>query len=48
MNFNLIFKKSRDGSNVSDFHKFCDNKGKTLIMIETTKERKFSGFINVN
>ena len=27
---------------------YCDNKGKTLIMIETTKGRKFGGFTNEN
>ena len=47
--FNLIFKlKTRDVYTTDIFHGFYDNKGKTLIMIETTKERKFSGFINEN
>ena len=46
--YNLIFKKTRDGDTADIFHKFCDNKGKTLIMIETTKGRKFGGFTNEN
>ena len=45
---NLIFKKSRDGNTTQSFHNCCDNKGKTLIMIETTKGRKFGGFTNEN
>lgn len=45
---NLIFKKSRDGNTTQSFHNYCDNKGKTLIMIETTKGRKFGGFTNEN
>ncbi len=45
---NLIFKKSRDGNTTQSFHNHCDNKGKTLIMIETTKGRKFGGFTNEN
>ena len=42
--FNLIFKKSRDGSNVSDFHRFCDNKGKIILLIETNNNFKFGGY----
>ena len=41
--FNLLYKKSRDGSSTKDFHKHCDNKGETLILIETTEGRKFGG-----
>ena len=44
INFNLIFIKSRDGSNVSDFHKFCDNKGKIILLIETNNNLKFGGY----
>ena len=29
--------------NTKDFHKHCDNKGETLILIETTEGRKFGG-----
>ena len=41
--FNLLFKKSTDGNTTKDFHDLCDNKGKTLIIIETTEGRKFGG-----
>ena len=41
--FKLLFKKSRDGNTTKDFHDLCDNKGKTLIIIETTEGRKFGG-----
>ena len=41
--FNLLYKKSRDGSSTKDFHDHCDNKGKTLILIETKEGRKFGG-----
>ena len=40
----LIFKMSENGSKSSDFHKYCDNKGPTLSLIKTTKNRKFGGF----
>ena len=39
--FNLIFKKSRDGSSFQDFHR-----GKTVLLIETKEGRKFGGFTN--
>ena len=43
VDFRLLYKKSRDGSSTKDFHKHCDNKGETLILIETTEGRKFGG-----
>ena len=45
-NFNteLLYRKTRDGSNVKDFHNKCDNKGNTIIFIETTKGYKFGGY----
>ena len=45
-NFNaeLLFRKTRDGSTPNDFHKKCDNKGITIIFIETTKGYKFGGY----
>ena len=46
--FNLLFKKSIDGDTTQDFHNHCDNKGKTLIIIETKEGRKFGGFTNDN
>ena len=42
--FNLLFRKSRDGSTAKDFHRLCDNKGATLIFIETDKGYKFGGY----
>ena len=35
--------KSRDGDSTQDFHNYCDNKGKTLVIIETKEGRKFGG-----
>ena len=35
---------TRDGSNPSDFHNRCDNKGTTIVFIETTKGYKFGGY----
>ena len=40
----LLFRKSRDGSTPNDFHNKCDNKGTTILFIETTKGYKFGGY----
>ena len=45
-NFNteLIFRKTRDGSTPDSFHNKCDNKGITIVFIETAKGCKFGGY----
>ena len=40
----LLFRKTRDGSNPKDFHDRCDNKGITITFIETKKGYKFGGY----
>ena len=40
----LLFRKTRDGSKPNDFHNKCDNKGITIVFIETTKGYKFGGY----
>ena len=46
--YNLLFKKTRDGDTTQRFHAFCDNKGKTVTIIETIEGNKFGGFTNEN
>ena len=43
-NSELLYRKTRDGSTPNDFHNRCDNKGITIIFIETTKGYKFGGY----
>ena len=43
-NSELLFRKTRDGSNIENFHEKCDNKGITIVFIETTKGYKFGGY----
>ena len=43
----LIFKSTRDGYRASDFHKFCDGKGRTVSIIETKDNILFGGFLNI-
>ena len=40
----LLFRKTRDGSTLDAFHNKCDNKGITIVFIETTKGYKFGGY----
>ena len=46
--FELLFWKSKDGSNASYFHKYCDNKGPTLTLIHTNKGKIFGGYTPIN
>lgn len=46
INLQLIYKKSRDGDTINDFHWACDGQGKTVTIIETKEGLKFGGFKN--
>ena len=35
---------SKNGNSSNDFHKYCDYKGPTLVIAETSKNKKFGGF----
>ena len=48
VNFELIFKMSKNGSNSADFHNYCDNKGPTLTIVKTTKNMIFGGFTTLD
>ena len=45
--FNLLFRMSRDGTTTINFHTRCDNKGKTLILIETKDGKRFGGYTSL-
>ena len=40
----LLFRMSKDRKTGKDFHNKCDNKGITIIFIETNKGYKFGGY----
>ena len=46
--FELIFKMSEKGYSSKDFHKFCDDQGPTLLLIETKDNKIFGGFTPLN
>ena len=44
----MIFRMSKDGDKSEDFHKFCDNQGPTLVIVQTTSNKIFGGFTPLN
>jgi hypothetical protein len=44
----LIYDAKRDGDKAETFHSLCDNKGATLIIISTSDDKKFGGFLSVS
>jgi len=40
----LLYQATKDGSSSSDFHSRCDNKGATVVIIETSAGNVFGGF----
>ena len=46
-NFELLYRGSRDAFNANNFHRLCDNKGKTLVLVKNTSGHVFGGFASV-
>ncbi len=42
----LIYRRSRDGSSNSAFHANCENKGPSIVLIETTEGGVLGGYTN--
>ena len=42
--FNLLYRASDHGDKAKTFHQKCDNHQMTLVLVETTKGRRFGGF----
>ena len=47
INFNLLYRATRDGDNSNNFHSRVDNKNSTLTIIKTTSGSKFGVFLEV-
>eukprot|EP00985_Skeletonema_marinoi_P010749 scaffold5048_cov83-Skeletonema_marinoi.AAC.1 len=45
---NLLYRSSRDGQSMADFHGRCDNKGPTLVLIETIEGGIVGGYTNMS
>jgi len=48
INFEIIFKMTENGYDSKDFHKFCDDKEPTLVLVKTKKDKIFGGFTPLN
>jgi hypothetical protein len=44
LTFELLYRKTRDGSKPKDFHDKCDNKGIAITIIETNKGNVFGEY----
>jgi len=45
---NLLFRKSESSDYFDDFHRLCDNKGKTLVLIEGKEDFIIGGYTTKN
>ena len=45
--FDLIYKATRDGDDVKDFHKLCDEISPTLTLCKTKNGNRFGGYTSV-
>ena len=43
----LLYRATRDGSSIEEFHSRCDNYPNTLMLVQTTKGYIFGGFTSV-
>ncbi len=44
----MLFRKSKVGETPKDFHNKCDNKGITILIVETTKGYKLRAYTELN
>jgi hypothetical protein len=42
--FELLYRASRDGWTSGDFHRFCDNRGPTLVVVRSSNGFVFGGY----
>ena len=40
----LLFRKSVNGNSYDEFHRLCDNQGKTIVLIQTENEGIIGGY----
>lgn len=47
LSFELIFKASENGDSSEEFHKFCDGKGPTVVIVKGKNCHIFGGYLTV-
>ena len=48
INTKLLYRKSKDGDDYETFHRLCDNKGPTLILIKSSEGFIIGGYTPIN
>ena len=46
--FRLLYSPTLEANKKEDFHKNCDNKGSTIILVETSNGRRFGAFASLS
>ena len=46
--FRLLYSPTLEANKKEDFHKNCDNKGSTIILVETSNGRRFGAFSSLS
>lgn len=47
LTFNLLYRASKDGDSQEAFHKNCDEKGASLLLIQTKNNKKFGAYTSI-
>lgn len=48
INFNLVYKATKDGDSAADFHSKCDSAQCSVVLVETKKGKRFGGYTSRN
>jgi hypothetical protein len=43
----LLYRASRDGWQTTDFHRLCDNKGPTVVIVKASNGRLCGGYCSI-
>ena len=47
INLELLYRASRDGDEVRTFHRLCDEKGPTLVIVKNSFNSRFGGYTSI-
>jgi len=47
ISFTLLYRASRDGDSSAKFHKFCDEKGPTIVFVKNKNNFRYGGFTSI-
>ena len=47
INLELLYRASRDGDEVRTFHRLCDEKGPTLVVVKNSFNSRYGGYTSI-